>query len=352
MSESVNNLGKDINFITPDSARDNVESKPITKPGRPIAWAPKTLESKEQNYKPVPVGELKLADLDNLDEEGEAFINAIILYVSSRMSPQVSEDILNFSFLKAVEIIMAHPAKDPQTGEPVSSYQSKFEDIARADGKSLKEMLQIVVPTTMPTSIENLKLTESVKTNLVTAVNEIAKNIQDYSQQNGDLLTEPRGVKKITNIFKSNLGIKDEQEPKRKELQEQLLFLDQLEDSVVGGGSKLTPEMLSTKVTFLDYKTKQYMTDALDKALEYGAAHIPSLNEYIAQLKDPEKLTGRILLNKVVDVFKKIAGGYAEPTSTTQRDVEFFKSGTPLGARTGSYARLQEHVVKTVNVKY
>lgn len=343
MSESENNLGKDLYFTAPDSALTDAELKPISKPEQFRPEQRKTVETKEQNYKPVPVGELKLADLDNVDEEGEKFINEIIQFVSSRMSPQVSENVLNFSFLKAVEILLANPAY---------SEQVRFEDIAKADEKSLKEVLQIVVPTTMPTKIENLQLRENVKNDIYKAVLTIRQDIENYAKQNNDLLAEPKGINKLTGLIKSNLGINDESAVKRKELVEQLKFLEELEDLTSQGVLEVNPKMLATKVTFLNHSNKQYSTDTLAKAFEYGTSHIPSLVEYIEQLKDPEKLPGRILLNKVVDVFKKIAGGYAEPTSNLQRDVEFFKSGTTLGARTGSYARLQEHVVKMINVKY
>lgn len=300
-------------------------------------------ESEQKRWQEKSMEQLKPADLLRLDEEGNAYVKELLHSLAlvqgrNRISPELFSNIF---FLTARDIQQDFP-------------DATLKDILVLGEEQIKARVKKHLPKELPQNPEDIKITEFVKEDIKSAAKLLRLNIERYAFENGNLLQEPSGFSSVLSAIKNKVAGRSkeflEKEDLKKQLQEQITFLHYLEDDPEMLKDNLNHLILSIETDRKDPKQKIVRTLELPYALEYSSIYIPSLLDYMKEIRHPEQIAGRMIQDKVVKAFELISQGYGEKEFSHQDSVAQFNTGTATSPGGGNYFGLTKGLVEKVRV--
>lgn len=302
-----------------------------------------TKESERARWQDKPVDQLKPADLLRLDEEGFTYVKELLNTLAIVQGRgRVAADLLTDTFFKV--------ARELQRDFPDAS----IKELLALGDEEIKSRVSKLLPENIPQNPEDIKMTESVKEDIRSSAKLLRLNIQMYAAEHGNLLAEPSGIASVVKtIRKSVIGESEqdrEQARLRESLQEQITFLNHLEEDPEILLENFDYDILSVETDRKNLDEKIVRTLKLPYAIQYGSIYIPSLTAYMDEVRHPSKILGRMIQDKVVKAFQMVSEGYAEKEFTAEDSIAQFKSGTMTSPGGGNYAGMSKGVVKEIRV--
>jgi hypothetical protein len=293
------------------------------------------------NYREVFVKDLKLADLNRLDEAGQEFVQAILeSQVVSNTFPRMTEEILTEQFQLVVSKL-----KEAFPG-------AKIAEILNLGPQAVKDKISRLISTPDNAESRAIVLSEGAQAEFKKALGILRANLERYAQENGHLLDPPNLFEKtrswINKNFAGDAGLQAEKHRQkfRAELKEQKEFLENLESY-----GALTRALLDAEVFYIDDKDGTlHPQGTLSSALQFGTGGLNYLQDYIENLRAVP--LNEVLPKAIYSTLEYIIGGYGTEPFTEAQSKHQFITGVPFAPRTGKTGTyLEENFFETVKVK-
>jgi len=322
------------------NVEDNNNPEAVDIPVKEVITPDSALSSeiKEQAWREVPVSQLKMEDLENLDAAGQQFKVIILESIAGKAGkPKIKLDVLVQNFDKAVE------------GLKEEFPDATLAEILKLAPNQLREKIVQVLPSEHEANQDRVEASENIKGDLKNAIVVLSHNIESYAKQHGDVLAESR-VKAAGSWFRKNVLRQSEavteQEQLKKTLQEYLAFLNEIKRA-----EKLTKEQFGHKMLYIDDVRKDVKTDGLLlSALRFGAGYHAYLKDYLEDINNPPKTVNEVIPDKIINAFRMVAGGYGAEPFDEGKSLQQFQSGMAWNSGGNNEDYMESGFVKVANV--